>query len=104
MIDKAAALCVAREHLARYRTGHCELALAEDRVLERPFGWIFFYNSRQFLETGDDRHALLGNAPFIVDRRDGSVHATGTGRPLQHYIERYERERPPDPAPSPAPG
>lgn len=96
MIDRAAATETARAHLKQIGRPDEELALLEDHTLERAFGWVFYYQSRQFLETGDYAHALGGNAPFIVDRRDGSVHLTGTGRPIEYYLQRYERERAPD--------
>ena len=45
------------------------------------FGWVFFYNSKKYLETGEIRFALAGNAPLIVDALDGSLHVTGTAQP-----------------------
>jgi hypothetical protein len=71
-----------------------ELVLLEDKIIERPFGWVFRYNSKKFLETGDYRDSVLGNAPLIIDRRDGSVHLTKTAPPIDFYIEKYEREHP----------
>jgi hypothetical protein len=52
--------------------------LLADDCREYPFGWLFFYQSKTHVDTGDRRFALLGNVPFIVDRRDGSVHVTRT--------------------------
>jgi hypothetical protein len=35
-------------------------------VTELDFGWVFFYNSREFLQTADIMHDFpVGNAPFI---------------------------------------
>jgi len=95
MIDKAQALKAARDFVNRpgFSPG-VEIAIEEGSTVERPFGWVFFYNSKRFVETGDRREALDGNAPIIVDRRDGSIHPTGTARPLESYIEKYEREHP----------
>ena len=70
-----------------------DLVVREDRTLEKPFGWIVFWDSRTFVETGDPRLAAIGNGPLIIDRVDGSVHPTGSTRPLELYFERYERER-----------
>jgi hypothetical protein len=61
-------------------------------VTEYEFGWVFFYNSKAFLETGDVlRHFLVGNAPFIVHRNDGRVYITGTAQSIDHYVEEYRR-------------
>ena len=59
-------------------------------------GWVYYYDSRLHQETGELRHANAGNAPILVDRQDGSVHHTGTGRPLAEYIERYKARDPED--------
>jgi len=104
LVDREQATAIAREALARLpQPKGDQLVLVETATIERPFGWVFCYNSKKYLETGDDRHALLGNAPLIVDREDGSVHATGTARPVQYYIHEYEHKKglrpdPPDPA------
>ena len=65
----------------------------DDRTLERDFGWVFFWNSREFVETGDTRSALLGNAPFIVDKDNGTLHVTGTDRPTEEYVREFEEKR-----------
>jgi hypothetical protein len=31
-------------------------------------GWLFFYNTKDFIETGNWRSALAGNGPIFVDR------------------------------------
>lgn len=64
--------------------------ILDDLTIEKPFGWVFFYNSRCYLQTGDCDFALFGNAPFIVNRYDGIVTATGTAHPVEHYISEYE--------------
>jgi hypothetical protein len=74
--------------------GTLELCILDDRTRELDFGWVFCYTSKLFRDTGDFQYALAGNAPLIVDRRDGTLRVTGTTLPLEHYIERYRRERP----------
>jgi hypothetical protein len=44
---------------------------------EFPVGWVFIWDSVRHQETHYLRDALLGNAPILVDRRDGSVHSLG---------------------------
>lgn len=66
----------------------CELI--EDETIEESFGWVFFYNSKEFLETGDFSYALIGNAPIIVDRLTGIVTQTGTAYPIEYYINQYQ--------------
>ena len=59
------------------------LELLSNETLERAFGWVFFY------EPEDKALTVLGNAPFIVDRKDGSIHVTGTACPTEVYLENY---------------
>ena len=68
-----------------------ELALIHSRTLERGFGWVFFYDSKRHLETGDFRDGLAGNAPIVVTKKDGKIHETGTAYPIEHYLRQFER-------------
>jgi len=67
------------------------LAIQETGTLERPWGWIFFWNTRLFLETGDLEHAMMGNPPICVNRLDGAVTIIGGDGPLEAELRRYER-------------
>ena len=69
------------------------MVLLEGNTVERPFGWVFSYANKKFVDTGDRRQFIYGNAPIIVDRADGSVHLTGTSAPVEKYIEEYEKRR-----------
>lgn len=55
-------------------------------VREEEFGWIFFYQSKRYLETCDFSDQLLGNAPVIVKRESGEVVVTGTAKPIDDYV------------------
>lgn len=67
--------------------------IVESATSERPFGWVFFYQSREYLESGSFSHALAGNAPLIVDRLTGDIVVTGTTHPIEHYLAEYEASR-----------
>ena len=70
------------------------MVLLDDRTIERPFGWVFFYVPKRFAETRDPMYLVPGNAPLIVDRRDGSTHFTGTAESIGTYIAEYEKAHP----------
>jgi sulfate adenylyltransferase subunit 1 (EFTu-like GTPase family) len=59
-------------------------------TIEKAFGWVFFYSSKKYEETGKISYALAGNAPIIVNKFDGSLHITGTAFETDHYIAEYE--------------
>jgi len=67
------------------------LVLIEDATIEEDFGWVFFYQSQRYLESGDVSDMLAGNAPIIVSRVDGSLHETGTAHSLEFYVENFKR-------------
>ena len=67
--------------------------ILDEETLERHFGWIFFYQSQEFLETRELGARMAGNAPLIVDRDKGSVHETGTAHEVEHYLAAFENRR-----------
>ncbi len=60
-------------------------------VQEHDFGWVYFYNSKEYAETGDFNFSLVGNPPVIVDRVDGKLYGTGTANPTEHYLGEFRR-------------
>ena len=41
-----------------------ELKVIDDLTIAKDYGWVFFYNSARYPETGDVRFALAGNGPL----------------------------------------
>ena len=68
-----------------------ELVILDEHTIEKPWGWVFFYNSKKFCHTGDHNFALLGNGPFIVERETGKLIGTGSAYPIEEYIANYEK-------------
>jgi hypothetical protein len=67
----------------------------ESQTIDKPYGWVFFYQSRAFAESGRITEAYAGNAPLIFNRVFCEYHVTGTAKPIEQYIEEYERALPP---------
>lgn len=92
--EQARALVVAeieRPPKYNYRGTPRDLVVVDEHTIERTWGWVFFYNSKRYLETREFRDALAGNAPYIVNRQTGDLRVTGTAHPIEHYIAEYER-------------
>lgn len=68
-----------------------EIAILDGETMEYDFGWVFFYQSKAFMESGNISLALAGNAPVVVTRKDGKAHITGTALPLEQYLARFEK-------------
>ena len=83
MIDETEATNRAREYVAAMDES---FALIEEATQEEPFGWVFFYNSAKYVETGDPLDGLGGNAPLVVFRDTGAIEVTGTAAPVEEYL------------------
>ena len=59
-------------------------------TIEREWGWVFFYQSSEYLQTQNPAAMLAGNAPIVVNRKTGELTVTGTAWPVEKYIEDYE--------------
>lgn len=68
-----------------------KLAVIPEETVEFGSGWMFSYQSKQFLDSGDTLAALAGNAPLIVSKRTGHVTVTGTAHPMDFYIREFEK-------------
>jgi hypothetical protein len=73
MIDRDFAIRVAQEDLDRKYSGRLVVAEAEKHELV----WIVYYQTAEYLRTGDPGQLLGGNGPYLVDRLDGSLHQIG---------------------------
>jgi hypothetical protein len=69
------------------------LMILDEYTQEHEFGWVFFYNTREYVVDGDFAHALGGNAPLIADKSDGKLYVTGTAHDIDYYLEEYRRGR-----------
>lgn len=43
------------------------------RTQDTDAGWVFYYNSRIYCETGNPDSLVCGGHPFLVHREDGAV-------------------------------
>ena len=61
--------------------------IVDDNTLDAGWCWVFFWDSKRALETGELADAIAGNAPIAVDKESGDVHVTGTAHPVEYYLE-----------------
>jgi hypothetical protein len=88
MISRDQAKALAAETVAALgEASGDEFVLVCRQTIEVNEGWIFFYNSREFVETGDPISALAGNGPIFVDR-NGDVRRLPSGVPWDEAIRR----------------
>ena len=71
---------------------HLRLVILENLTIERDWGWVFFYNTEAYSESGDFLDSLVGNAPYMVNKLTGELIETGTAEGIEHYIKEYEEK------------
>ena len=61
-----------------------DLVIQDEQTIVKPYGWILFYCTRQYAETGDFLHMLGGGGPLVVrhngrtDQLEGRIAAEPT--------------------------
>jgi hypothetical protein len=73
----------------RYPDPNDHLVVLADGAIEKPYGWVFFYQSRRYLDTRNFLHRLVGNGPVAV-LRDGTVHTLGSALGPEEEIRDFE--------------
>lgn len=56
------------------------------------FGWVFFWNSKKYLETQDVKDMVPGTGPLVVTK-GGKVEFLTSAMPPRQAIEEYKRTR-----------
>lgn len=67
-----------------------ELIIGHEFTIRKPYGNIFFYNSKKFIDTENDKYAIAGNSPFLVENKQAVVYVFGTSQDIDYYIKEYE--------------
>jgi len=91
VIDKDTAKKLVEAQLENWSSGG-GLVVVDENTMETEFGWVFFYDSKEYLETEDLRYAIAGNAPIVVLKKDGSLRVTGTAQPIELYLDKLAQE------------
>ena len=93
-MDQDSAKSAVLKHLnATYSVAGDELVILEERTRVTPYGWVFFYNSRRYIETRNILYALGGNGPVVFERETGSIVPLPSHSPPDEVIRQYELTR-----------
>jgi hypothetical protein len=80
---------VADRQLASWSCDSVRLQLLSGKTEEFDVGWVFYYQSARYIETGDFRESVVGNAPLFVSRSDGFHCFVSYHRPLAESLAAY---------------
>jgi len=78
---------------ADYHADDDSLLIVTELTIEKDYGWIFFYQSRKYLETGEFSYRLAGNGPVVFERESGAVHYLGSDKHPDKLIREFEAKR-----------
>ena len=79
MIDANEAERLARDTIRKLAgSAENDFSLQPEKTVEHGDGWIFFYNSLQFIQTGDSMYMLAGNGPIFVSKSGKSTILTSS--------------------------
>lgn len=83
---------IVREYLDSRFDGTTEVVIVSDETIEREYGWIFQFQSKQFLE-GKTRHFLIGYGPILIEK-SGELVVFPSSITVEESIRRYEAGEP----------
>jgi len=90
MIDKSSAIELVSKKLLEMAPVGDSWVVIPEKIIERSFGWVLFYNTKEYVETGDFMYRLAGNGPVIVEKISGAVKFFGSNESLEEIYRLYE--------------
>lgn len=90
MLTNQEMLIIAEKYMVFSSDEDTELILYQGRIIEKPYGNIYYYNDKIYIETGDFQHHVV-TGPFLVEKSTGRVVNFGTAHPLEFCIDEYEK-------------
>ncbi len=91
MMDREHAIREAADALSKKTPSGQSWMIIEEDSMEINSAWIFFYNSREYIETKNIIFHLAGNGPIFVNKKTGEVDFYGSTPPLIDIIYSYEK-------------
>ncbi|WP_312392087.1 hypothetical protein [Chryseobacterium sp.] len=71
-----------------------ETVLLKDFTIKKTYGNIFFYTSKKYYETQDEKYnTLAGGGPFLIENKSGKIIQFGSRETEDYYIKEYEEGR-----------
>ncbi len=71
-MDAQSAKKIVEQYLQPVEPGDNVFGIFDNKTVETAYGWVFYYNSKQYIETREMRHMLVGPTPLLV-RHSGEL-------------------------------
>ncbi len=88
---KAKAILVLGENKAFQEKYHP--VILDEHTKETEFGWVFYYQSYDFIYRGIEGKMLIGNGPIMIDKDFDLVFRAGTRCHIDEYVSAYMKNR-----------
>ena len=88
--EQAKKLALEQARKTFFRTS--DIVLREDNSIEVELGWVFDYNTKRFLDTGDFEKMLWGNNPIFVEKKTGRVSFIRGDIPIEEALQEWREE------------
>lgn len=75
-----------------------QYVILEAQIIEKPYAWVFPFNTKEYADTGNVRTMVLGTGPIVVNRQTGAA-LMAPPMPIKRYLEQYEANLSPDQKP-----
>ena len=92
MLNRASALERVLKRLKELAPAGDRWVVLDDKTIEKPYGWIYFYNSERFVATGDPIFRLAGNGPVFVNKDTEAIDFFGSIPTLDVIMAEYEKK------------
>ena len=87
LITRETALKIALEEVKRLEIlAHDSFEILQEEILDLDEGWLFFYNSADFLKSRNPIDSLAGNGPILISQ-DGSKFHLPSSVPWEEAIK-----------------
>ncbi|TGL15866.1 YrhB domain-containing protein [Leptospira meyeri] len=78
-------------YLDKVYFGEDSARIIDELTIIKPYGWIFFYQSKKYLETKDNKYLLFGTGPILLNRGNNFLCIFGSYKPAEYFILEYEK-------------
>ena len=86
-INRESAIALARERTEQIaQAAGDQFEILSDSTKEIEQGWVFFFNTAEFVRTRNPATALAGNGPILVTRH-GVIHLLPTAIPWEDALK-----------------
>lgn len=86
-LNRETAISLARERIDRLQAAGDQFEILFDSTMEFEQGWLFFFNTADFVRTRNLVYSLAGNGPILVTR-EGVVHELPSAIPWEDAVKR----------------